>query len=147
MTDHNEEAGGCGILLHQRPMLQDMFRLDDPRALLFFETWFGTPDEEITDRALQEASVTLDGKNLLFLKALVDGNPEIINIEMPEGQFLTAAELAAAPQVVCVHQSNDPQSGFYLREHLEVQILAPIRGWHLYSHADPSRRGVPAVCP
>lgn len=136
----------CGILLHQRPWLHDVFRLDDPRAFLVLETWFNTPDEDITDRSLAEATTRLDGKNLLFLKALVDGRPEVINVELDGDRLLTAAELLAAPPTICVHETNDPASGFHLRTDIrDVKILAPIRGWILRSHTDPATVGVPAL--
>ena len=145
MDDHGE---GCGILLHQRPWLTDMFRFDDPRALLCLETWFTTPDEEITDESLADGTLTLDGRNLLFLKAVVDGRPEIINIELDQGRFLTAAELCAAAPTICVHRTNDPRSGFDLRTSIrEVRILAVIRNWTLRSHADPETIAVKAARP
>jgi hypothetical protein len=143
MNDHGE---GCGILLHQRPWLSDLVRFEDARALLCLETWFTTADEEITDAALADATVTLDGKNLLFLKALVDGRPEIINVELEEGQFLTARELTEARPTICVHRSNDPASGFDLRTDIkEVKILAVIRNWILRSHTDPRKLAVKAL--
>ncbi len=143
---HDHEREGCGILLHQRPMLQDMLQLDHPRGWLFFESWLLTPNEPITDEGLRSATTTLDGKNLLFLKALVEGRPEIINIESEAGEFVTAETLRNANSTICVHQSNDPASGFYLRTDLkDVRILAPIRRWTLYSHVDPTQVGQPAA--
>jgi hypothetical protein len=144
----DDQGDGCGILLHQRPWLSDLVRFEDPRALLCLETWFTTADEEVTDAALADGTVTLDGKNLLFLKALVDGRPEIINVELEEGRVLTARELATAPRTICVHRSNDPDSGFDLRLDItEVKILAVIRNWILRSHKDPHRVAVKAVHP
>jgi hypothetical protein len=142
----HSEPEGCGILLHQRPWLAELTRFDDPRALLSLETWLTTKDEAITDDVLADATVTLDGKNLIFLKALVDGRPEIINIELEEGQFVTRAELAAASNTICVHTSNDPNSGFNLRDEVkDVKILAVIRNWTLRSHTDPDRIAVKAT--
>lgn len=145
VVDHPK--AGCGILLHQRPMLQDVQSFDSPLSLLFFVSWLGTPDTEISDVMLRDATVQLDGKNLLFLKALVDGNPEIINIELEPDEILSAETLRKAEPVICVHESNDPASGFYLRKVKNVKILAPIRSWQLRAHDDPTRIGQPVWPP
>jgi hypothetical protein len=131
-----DEPGGCGILLHQRPMLQNVFDVTDPIGLLFFSTWFETPDEPITDASLAEATLTLKNQNLLFLKALVDGKPEILNVELPPGETLTARRLLDSDRVICVHVTNDPSSGFYCREVQDVRILAPIRNWRVRSSGE-----------
>jgi hypothetical protein len=128
-----DDTGRCGILLHQRPMLQDVLNVVDPLGSLFFQTWFNTPDEPITDDALAEARLTVNGQHLWFLKALIDGQPEILNIEMPLDETLTAERLLSADRIICVHLTNDPASGFYCREVKDVQILAPIRNWRVRS--------------
>lgn len=126
----NEQAA-CGILFHQRPMLQDLTDVTHPMGALFFMSWLMAPEEEITDESLASATAPLSGQNILFLKALIDGNPEIINVELPQGELLRAEQLRAAQPVICVHYTNDPASGFYCRNVREVKILAPIRGWKL----------------
>ena len=123
----------CGILLHQRPMLQNVMDFNDPLEWLFCSTWFETPDEPITDAALADATLTVNGQNLLFLKALVDGRPEIINVEFPAGETMSAARLLGAEPKICVHLTNDPSSGFYCRDARDVRILAPIRSWRVRS--------------
>jgi hypothetical protein len=131
-----DTAEKCGILLHQRPMLQNMLNVTDPVGWLFFSSWFSTPDEPITDGALAEAMLTVNGQRLWFLKALVDGKPEIINIEMEPDEMLTADRLLNADRTICVHLTNDPASGFYCRSVKDVQILAPIRNWRVQSNGE-----------
>jgi hypothetical protein len=126
----------CGILLHQRPMLQDMLNVADPVGWLFFSTWFTAPDEPITDRALAESMLTVNGQRLWFLKALIDGKPEIINVEMEPDEMLTADRLRDAEPTICVHLTNDPASGFYCRSAKDVRILAPIRNWRVQSNGE-----------
>ncbi|MBI4615146.1 MAG: hypothetical protein HY720_16145 [Planctomycetes bacterium] len=132
-------------MLHQRPSLQDMTRLDDPTVFYMCTSWICTPDETITDAALAESTFLLDGSNLLFLKALVDGKPEVMNVELPAGEFLTAERLSVAPKVICVHEADDPESGFHLRQVTDLRILAPFRDWRLVSHRDPSLVAEPAI--
>jgi hypothetical protein len=128
-----DKTENCGILLHQRPMLQDLFNVTEPLGWLFFSTWFDVPEEPITDAALAEATLRLNGQKLWFLKALIDGRPEILNIELPDGETLTAERLLSADKVICVHLTNDPASGFYCRSVEDVRILAPIRSWRVRS--------------
>jgi hypothetical protein len=136
MDDHDDTGPGCGILLHQRPMLQRVADLSDPLSLLFLTSWLETDNAGPDDEQLREATVEVDGQNLLFLKAIVDGRPEIINIELPAGHFLTSERLRSAPPTICVHESDDPASGFYLRHVDDVRILGAIRGWRLRGKAD-----------
>ena len=138
----NEEQHGCGILLHQRPMLQKGVDFDDPMTLFFFANWVCQPDEELTDEKLVEATQEVDGDNLLFLKALVDGRPEIINVELPKGEVLTVERLreAEAEPTICVHLTDDPDSGFYLRHPERVECLAPFRDWKLYGKTAQAER-------
>jgi hypothetical protein len=126
-----EKQAGCGILFHQRPMLQNMSDLESPVGALFFMSWILTPDEELTDASLAEATTAVNGQNLVFLKALVDGTPEIINVELPDGEHLRADMVRQAEPVICVHYTNDPASGFYCRTISDLRILAPIRSWKL----------------
>ncbi len=144
-TEMVETPKGCGILLHQRPLLQNIVSADDPNGFYFFTSWVATPDEEITDQGLAEATYTIDGMNLLFLKALVDGKPEIINIELPAGEFLTAERLLGSPKTICVHLGNDAASGFTCREAAAVEFLAPLRHLRILSHADPTRVATQAL--
>jgi hypothetical protein len=127
-----DDREGCGILFHQRPMLQEVTDVADPMGTLFFLSWVTTPDETLSDESIAAATAPLGGQNLVFLKALVDGRPEILNVELPEGEFLRADAIREAPPVICVHYTNDPQSGFYCREVRNVKVLAPIRGWKLH---------------
>jgi hypothetical protein len=133
---HDADPPGCGILLHQRPMLQRVIDLSDPIGLLFFTSWLAAEDDEPDDEQLREATVEVDGQNLLFLKAIVDGRPEIINVELPAGEYLTVGRLRSADRTICVHETDDPASGFHLRQVQDVRVLAPIRGWRLRGKAE-----------
>jgi hypothetical protein len=134
----------CGILLHQRPLLQYFSRANDSKSCYFFECWNATAEEEITDQSLAEATYTIDEMNLVFLKVLIDGQPEIINVETPAGEFLTSKRLLNSPKTICVHLSNDPDSGFSRRQVHTIKFLAPLRDLKIHSHGNPTRVAVPA---
>ena len=138
------EPEGCGILLHQRPMLQKVMEFDDPVSFMFFTSWISEAGAALTDESLAEATTEVDGVNLLFLKANIDGRPEIINIEFPVGEVMTVERLTNAEPTICVHLTNDPASGFYLRNVEQVELIAPIRNWQLHGQeAKETRSEIP----
>lgn len=145
MNEGVNVANACGILLHQRPLLKGFYREDDPKSSYLRSHWIATADEEITDASLAHATYTIDGMNLLFLKVLVDGNPEIINVEMDAGEFLTAERLLKAPKTICLHLTNDAASDFVCRQCQDITFLASLRHLRVLSHLDPTRVAVPAL--
>ncbi len=129
----------CGILLHQRPLLQNFTSQDDPKSVYLRLNWIAAPDENLSDKGLASATVAIDGMNLVFLKAAIDGKPEILIIELPKGQVLSARQLLEAKPDVCVHVTDAADSDFKCRYDVDVQILAPLRHLRVLSHLDPTR--------
>jgi hypothetical protein len=132
---------GRDVVLHQRPVLLHFTEADDGWSVYLRLAWAAAPDEEISDEGLAAATYAISGVNVVFLKALIDGRPEIINIELEKDEFLSAERLAIIPSTICVYVTNDPESGFTWRTPREIKILAPLRNLRILSHAEPAGAG------
>jgi hypothetical protein len=130
-----EAATGRGVVLHQWPMLQHFTEADDPASAYLRVSWAAVPDEALTDEGLADATYALDEANVVFLKALVDGRPEIVTIEMGRGELLDARRLAMRPTTICAYASDDRVGGWTERSPREIEILAPLRQLRIVSHA------------